>query len=641
MAGPDAGRRGVLRALRLAAAVLAVAIGGAGNVLRTACWTQSDGFVCGPFASGSAIPAATTVTGLTRIAVPAPAWRPLRVTLRAGPAPGIAAAPLRLAANASLAGATSLAPDGPPVTIETTGGHDVERITLWAEGAPPGGGAIAIDAVSPARAAWPGIRAFTIGALAVATVLWAIGGPRPARAPDVAGADGGSARAPRSAIAMAALTGLLAVYVAWAFLKPPMQSPDEPQHQARATSIPSAPWVGGRLEVTVVPAHRNPLTWTPNPLHAIVLRPDVRLRADEVAALRATPWQPVSAYPPAERFTSPVASYPPLYYWLVFAGGETLTRVFHLTPWNSFLAYRVVSLAAAWLLWVAVHRVLAAAPATRAHAVAIVLLAAGTPTVATLASSVNPDAIAIPAVVLLAAASWRVLAAGDRHGTALAAAALALAVKPIGVFAVAAAVASAAAWGWRSPGARPRAARLIRDLLAAGLLSWIAFYAWSPPAVLPAPAAIGWPAYAASLVTRAPALWIEFWGRLGWSEFSAPPAWYAAIAVVCAAGAVLVRLRPADDDGFGRHALVTSAVFAACVVAGELVNRAQAGLFLQGRYFAPAGLVLGPLVARRDAIRWLLPGLVAALHVALAFAAVDRYFAGDWSLWWRSVTGGS
>jgi hypothetical protein len=280
------------------------------------------------------------------------------------------------------------------------------------------------------------------------------------------------------------------------------------------------------------------------------------------------------------------------------------------------------------------------APATRAHAIPIVLVAAGIPTVATLAASVNPDALAIPAVALLVAASWRVLATGERHGTALAAAGLALAVKPIGVFAVAAVIVSAAAWAWQRRTARAWALRLIRDLIAAGLVAWIVFYAWSPPAVLPAPTAMSLPAYAASLAARAPALWIELWGRFGWAEFSAHPAWYVALAIVCAAGALLARLRRQEDDGFTRHALVTSAVFAAGVVASEAVNLAQAGLFLQGRYFAPAGLAFAPLVNRRDAIRWLLPGLVAALHVALAIAAVDRYFAGDWSLWWRSINGG-
>lgn len=638
MAGGDGSRRGLPRALRLAAAVLAVAIGGAGHVVRTACWTQSAGFVCGPFAGGAAMPAATAVTGLARIAVPAPAWRPLRVTLRASSTPGVAATPLRIAASPTLADAISLAP-GASTTLVIATGTEPDRLTLWVEPSQPGGSTIAIVSVSPARAAWPAIRAFALGAIAVAVVLWAIGGARRARDRNETRGGEQAERVPRSWAGIAALAGLLAVYVAWAFLKPPLQSPDEPQHHARATSIPSTPWVAGRLEVTVAAAHRNPLTWTPNALHAIVLRPDARLTAPDVDALRATPWQPASAYP-ADRFTSAVASYPPLYYWLVFAGGEAFTRVFGLTPWNSLLAYRLVSLAAAWLVWIAVYRVLATAPATRAHAIPIVLVAAGIPTVATLAASVNPDALAIPAVALLVAASWRVLATGERHGTALAAAGLALAVKPIGVFAVAAVIVSAAAWAWQRRTARAWALRLIRDLIAAGLVAWIVFYAWSPPAVLPAPTAMSLAAYAASLAARAPALWIELWGRFGWAEFSAHPAWYVALAIVCAAGALLARLRRQEDDGFTRHALVTSAVFAAGVVASEAVNLAQAGLFLQGRYFAPAGLAFAPLVNRRDAIRWLLPGLMAALHVALAIAAVDRYFAGDWSLWWRSISGG-
>jgi hypothetical protein len=48
------------------------------------------------------------------------------------------------------------------------------------------------------------------------------------------------------------------------------------------------------------------------------------------------------------------------------------------------------------------------------------------------------------------------------------------------------------------------------------------------------------------------------------------------------------------------------------------------------------------LLAGQDRVsRWTLPALLAGLHLALAAATVQRYFGGDWALWWRSISGGS
>src|SRR5689334_18012742 len=62
-------------------AVLAVAIA-AINVLRTGCWTQTDGWRCGPFATHAVEPP-RRIDGLTRLEIAAPAWRPLAIAIEA------------------------------------------------------------------------------------------------------------------------------------------------------------------------------------------------------------------------------------------------------------------------------------------------------------------------------------------------------------------------------------------------------------------------------------------------------------------------------------------------------------------------------------------------------------------------------
>ena len=295
-----------------------------------------------------------------------------------------------------------------------------------------------------------------------------------------------------------------------------------------------------------------------------------------------------------------------------------------------------------WLVWAAVYGVLRSAPETRRHAVAIWLALAGTPTVATMASAVNPDAIAMPAIALLFVAAWRVLAAGEGRLIAIAAAALALAVKPVGVFAVIAAMASAAVWARVRADDRPRAIRLVRDLSAVGAVAWLAFYAWSPPQLQPAAgsAALSLPAYAWTLIARAPRVLRSRSGDgSDGRSTTAAPAWYAALLVAClacAASAVIAarRRRRVDPPRAGRIRHLRGRRDLA-----EYANHAVVGLYAQGRYFVPAAFALAPVLGRPGAARWLLLALIGGLHVALAAATVNSAdFGGDWALWWRLLT---
>ena len=70
---------------RLAAMIVAAIVVAGGNVMRAASWSQVDGFVWGPFARHDRPTHATTVTGLDKLQLPIPDWRPLRLVFSAQP----------------------------------------------------------------------------------------------------------------------------------------------------------------------------------------------------------------------------------------------------------------------------------------------------------------------------------------------------------------------------------------------------------------------------------------------------------------------------------------------------------------------------------------------------------------------------
>ena len=116
-------------------------------------------------------------------------------------------------------------------------------------------------------------------------------------------------------------------------------------------------------------------------------------------------------------------------------------------------------------------------------------------------------------------------------------------------------------------------------------------------------AALSLPAYVWTLIARAPGFWIELWGRLGWAEYAAAPAWYAALLMACLACAASAVIRRDVDGGLTRHALVVSATYEAAVIWAEYANHAVVGLYAQGRYFVPAAFALAPVLGRPGAAR--------------------------------------
>lgn len=610
---------------------------GAGNVLREACWTQADGFVCGPLASrpmvGRRPP--TPITGLTRVEISVPAWRPLAVRVRLA---GDASAAVRVS-DRSDGGGITVPGDGSPVALETRAAADnFNRLTLWAEpmnGATAGAGALAIVAIDPVVTAGRLLLSLIPAVLAAVALVWAGSGWRKT----AAGAEGLPRTSAAAFVAPVAL--LLLVHGGWMVLRPPFQAPDEPQHHARATSVADTPYVAGEFVVPLAAAHRNPLTWTPNRLHFIIFKPEDRLSADDVAALRQTSWEPPAPYPAVESVPTGIASYPPLYYWLVFAGGELATSLFDLSPYASVLAYRTASVFAAGLIWLAAYAMLLATPGLRPWALPAFAVLVANPGAAAITASVNPDALAIPSTVLLFLATWRGLAEGGSRTWVLAAAGLALAAKPSGFLAVGAAGAGIAWWIVRRPADRPRGWALLRIVAGVTIASVVTFYAWSPPRLTPGRHdALSVVDYLGSVVQRAPDLWLQYWGWLGWQEYGAPPVFYWMLLGACLALIVAAWRWSIPDGGVGRLLAVMGTAYVAGLLIGEYANHTTAALVLQGRYLLPLSACALPIIRHRSSTAaWFLPALLVALNVALAHATIARYFGGDWSLWWRSLTG--
>src|SRR5215203_5541765 len=86
---------------------------------------------------------------------------------------------------------------------------------------------------------------------------------------------------------------LVFVYLAgWALIRPPLQSPDEPQHLMKANSVWLQPWLNAVPDRYVLDRpYLNPLAWeTPPALGKLFFQPVNALTRGEVDDLRTRPW---------------------------------------------------------------------------------------------------------------------------------------------------------------------------------------------------------------------------------------------------------------------------------------------------------------------------------------------------------------
>jgi hypothetical protein len=440
--------------------------------------------------------------------------------------------------------------------------------------------------------------------------------------------------APRRSVP-AWLVGLLVfLYLAgWALIRPPLQSPDEPQHLMKANSVRLQPWLNA-VPDQYEPDRRyvNPLAWqTPAALGKLFFQPMNALTSSDIAQLRTTPWLPRDG-PPLPPYQVAIATYPQVYYWTVHAVAQPAISLAGLPPWHATFVYRLATcaiVALVWaVVWVACRR--AAIPADIAGLLlAITLL---TPMLAFMSSAVNPDAVNDALCALAIVAAWEVLTLGTGgalFGTALLAAML---TKPSGL--QLAAVLTAAVGGLAAVRVldRRRAATVAAIAVAMTILAIAVFYAWQPLRFL-----AGGPTddtiaiYAAKRWALLFDMWRSYWGQLGWLDYEATDGWYwLMLALVIVNGACLA-WRPQRPARLACYLGVVGVLFFLSTIGAELRYLREAGYTFQGRYVLPAAIGLGAVVLHQvRAARLALLAGVLVLNLVLMQATVQRYYVGGW-----------
>jgi hypothetical protein len=427
---------------------------------------------------------------------------------------------------------------------------------------------------------------------------------------------------------------LVFVYLAgWALIRPPLQSPDEPQHLLKANSVWRQPWlnaVADRFE----PDRRyaNPLALdTPPALNKLFFQPMNALTAAEVDALRTAPWLDAAGDAPPP-YQVAIATYPQVYYWSVHVLAEPVIRGAGLSPWDATFVYRLATCALAalgWaLVWVASRR--AAIPATVAGL--LLALALLTPMLAFISSAANPDAVNDALCALAIVAAWEVLSLGT-GGAAFGAALLAaLLTKPSGL--QLAAVLTCAAGGLWAIGRvdRRRAALVAGIAIGATAFAIAVFYAWQPLRFLATgPSNDSLAVYAATRWAQLGDMWRGYWGQLGWLDYRAPDGWYTLVLGLIVLNIGCLLWRPRRPAGLTVYLGVVAVLFFLSTLAAEVRYLRDAGYTFQGRYLLPAAIGLGAVLLHevRAARLALLAGVVA-LNLVLMQATVQRYYVGGW-----------
>lgn len=450
---------------------------------------------------------------------------------------------------------------------------------------------------------------------------------------------------PRRTIAVFAL---LVVYLSlWAVLKPPLQSPDEPQHLLRAIAVWREPWISSNPEwLALDPLLVNPIVvQPPHAIGKLFFHSDRVLLSHEMLELKAIPWA-MPARPPPPAWT-PLASYPPVYYGAVFLLAET-TRVFAApTPYQHTYVYRFWTLLMASVLWTLVYVLLRRLPETSTHAELLLAFLLLNTMLAFVTSATTPDAVNIPLATLTILLTSQALFHERSHALAAVALAACALTKPSGLLVFGALYgAMAVLWSLRMVTARQMAWTAFALIVPMAIV-WLIFYAWSPPtfrAGPPASMSVG--EYLISLLARAPKIGAAYWGKLGWRDYHLPLIWYGLLwALIALNGSLTVRAlwtnRSRREPSIQSFVIFAAAVFVGYIVLmafGEYHYLPVAGLNFQGRHLLPvciglAGVVLHDTVwARRSLV-----GYLALMNLAFMHASVVRYFGGSWALFLQSL----
>ena len=438
-------------------------------------------------------------------------------------------------------------------------------------------------------------------------------------------------RSVRPAVSASLVAAAVFAYLAvWALLRPPLQSPDEPQHLMKANAVRLQPWLNAVPDRFEHDRGRvNPLALaTPATLDKLFFNPYNALTIGEIDQLREVTWLPVDS-PPLPPYERAVATYPQVYYWAVHLLAEPVIAGFGLGPWAASYAYRLATCALAAVLWALVWRALAGAGLAAADAALVLALALATPMLAFISSAVNPDAVNDALSALAVGLAWRALSLGAGRGAFAVTLLAAALTKPSGL--QLAAVLSVVGVLLALVGLvdRRRAVGLVAACVAVVAVAFALFYAWQPQRFLGGvPTQDTLAVYATRRWADVPALWRSYWGTLGWLDYSAPAGWYVAIAALVAVNAGCLAWRPVRPVAPAWYLASLWLVFVASAFAAEFRFLPHAGYTLQGRYIFPAALGLGAVLLHEvRAARIALVVAVVVLNLVLMRETVRRYYA--------------
>jgi hypothetical protein len=493
--------------------------------------------------------------------------------------------------------------------------------------------------VEPVLTFWNALTHGLSGAF-VGLIFWALMLIAPAG--DTEGAADAShtpAVAPRWSIARA-LVALLIVWVylgIWMVLKPPQQAPDEVQHLLRASSVRLQPWATRTPNwLTLDDRFLNPFVRFPTgDIADLFFNRQNHLSYERIARMKARPWDATPLPPGLTTYPTPLATYPTGYYAPMFVLAEATTKLLDLTPYQNTYAYRAWTVIAAGLLWLLVYRALLVIPGVSPHANIVFAFLLLNPMLAFVSSSASPDSVNVPLATLAILLTYRTFMTGGHAWLATLALVACGLTKP-SIILIFAALPIPALLLWRS-GAIPLS-HLVTGGIAiarAAVISYAAFYAWSPPRFFgSAPVRVTLEAYATGFPSRLPGMWIQYWGRLGWTDYELTAMWYTVLFGIVVIAAIVAVLRTADETRrFARFAALVFLGYFACMVVGEYWNLSAAGYNFQGRHLLPVSIgIAGVVMSKSRITRWSVVGFVALMNVMLMHESIVRYFGGDWGV---------
>lgn len=415
----------------------------------------------------------------------------------------------------------------------------------------------------------------------------------------------------------------------WVVIRPPFQSPDEFWHAARCYGASIPRWIEPDRYIAMTAGAYNPLLDFPL-LHEISYRraPGAAIGRVDVEEMRSMEWLRGNEH--IEVPVTGIATYPPLYYFLVYVLGRSLTSLFDLSPYNSFYSYCLGSTFIAALAWSLVYRELAFELPARGIRRRIFLCLVLNPMTAFLSSSINPDALFMPLSALAAIYAYRSTTDRSSFGRLAVTCFTASLVKSsshILIASLAVAVIVSAA----RKRARPVA---LAPLAAAFALGYALFHYWSPVelttrsgAPASAPTAVE---FAIIMARSLPGMIKEYWGSLGWLSFTLPRLLYHVLYALIAVNLAFLYRDRALIGEFHAFVFLVSISMALAVFAGQYVLYGQLGPVLQGRYFLPGALGFSLFLAHdRRFPAFLFIGYLGIFSALFIGRAIAFYYHGD------------